>query len=39
MEKKEIDYYIYIDYSENLIGYNIIEKNKVKDFASKNFPI
>lgn len=35
MKKKEIDYYIYIDYSENLIGYNIIEKGKVKDLLPK----
>jgi len=29
--KKEFDYYIFIDYSENLIGYTIIEK------CNKNF--
>ncbi len=33
--KKEFDYYIYIDYSENLIGYTIIEKDKVKDLLLK----
>jgi hypothetical protein len=32
---KEFDYYIYIDYSENLIGYAIIEKEKVKDLLPK----
>lgn len=29
------DYYIYIDYSENLIGYTIIEKEKVKNLLPK----
>jgi len=33
--KKEFDYYVYIDYSENLIGYNIIEKEQVKAILSK----
>lgn len=33
--KKEFDYYIYIDYSENLIGYTIIEKDKVKEIITK----
>jgi len=33
--KKEFDYYIYIDYSENLIGYNIIEKDKIKELLLK----
>ena len=32
---KEFDYYIFVDYSENLIGYSIIEK-KVKRINSKN---
>ena len=27
--KKIIDYYIYIDYSENLVGYNIIERKNL----------
>lgn len=31
----EFDYYIFIDYSENLIGYNIIEKNKIKELLPK----
>lgn len=34
-KKKEFDYYIYIDYSENLIGYSIIEKSKVKELLPK----
>ncbi len=33
--KKEFDYYIYIDYSENMIGYMIVEKNKIKDILPK----
>lgn len=32
---KEFDYYIFIDYSENLIGYNIIEKEKLKGLLPK----
>ncbi|MFH1710685.1 MAG: hypothetical protein ABH840_00050 [Nanoarchaeota archaeon] len=32
---KEFDYYIYIDYSENLIGYTIIEKSKIKYLMKK----
>jgi len=32
---KEFDYYIFIDYSENLIGYNIIRKDKVKELLPK----
>lgn len=32
---KEFDYYIYIDYSEGLIGYIIIEKNNLKEILSK----
>ena len=35
MKKKEIDYYIYIDYSENLIGYSIIKKDKVEMLLPK----
>lgn len=35
MGEKEFDYYIFIDYSENLIGYDIIEKEKLPDFLSK----
>lgn len=32
---KEFDYYIFIDYSENLIGYSIIEKEKLKELFPK----
>jgi hypothetical protein len=32
---KEFDYYIFIDYSENLIGYSIIEKNKLRELLPK----
>ena len=32
---KEFDYYIFIDYSENLIGYNIIEGNKIKEILPR----
>jgi len=32
---KEFDYYIFIDYSENLIGYSIIEKSKIKEILPK----
>lgn len=35
MHKKEFDYYIFIDFSENLIGYNIIEKGKIKELLPK----
>ena len=32
---KQFDYYIYIDYSENLIGYAIINNNKLKELLPK----
>jgi len=35
MGKKEFDYYIFIDYSINLIGYLIIEKKNIKSIISK----
>ena len=35
MGTKEFDYYIYIDYSENLLGYMIIEKIKIDEFIKK----
>ena len=35
MRHKEFDYYIFIDFSENLIGYNIIERDKIKDLLPK----
>jgi len=34
-KKKEFDYYIYIDYSENLIGYSIIESSKIRELLPK----
>lgn len=34
-KKKEFDYYICIDYSENLIGYSIIEKSKIRGLLLK----
>lgn len=33
--KQDFDYYIFIDYSENLIGYAIIDKNKTKEILTK----
>ncbi len=33
--KNEFDYYIFIDYSENLIGYNIIENKKIREILPK----
>ena len=35
VHKKEFDYYIFIDFSENLIGYNIIGKDKVNELLPK----
>ena len=32
---KQFDYYIFIDFSENLIGYNVIDKGKIKELLSK----
>ena len=32
---KEFDYYIFIDYSDNLIGYSIIEKDKIRELLPK----
>lgn len=32
---KEFDYYIFIDFSENLIGYNIIHREKIKELLAK----
>lgn len=32
---KEFDYYIFIDYSENLIGYNIIGRDKIQELIPK----
>ena len=35
MHKDEFDYYIFMDYSENLIGYCIINKEKIKELLLK----
>jgi len=35
MGAKQFDYYIFIDYSEDFIGYNIIEKEKIKEILPK----
>ena len=35
MKESNFDYYIFIDYSENLIGYNIIEKDKINELITK----
>jgi len=34
-QKRVIDYYIFIDYSSDLIGYNIIEKEKIPEILPK----
>jgi hypothetical protein len=34
-QKRVIDYYIFIDYSESLIGYLVIEYPKIKDLLPK----
>jgi hypothetical protein len=35
MRERKFDYYIFIDYSENLIGYNIISKEKIFELLPK----
>ena len=35
MGAREFDYYIFIDYSENFIGYMIIEASKIQEFMPK----
>lgn len=35
MKKEEFDYYIFIDYSEDLIGYIIIDKEKINELFPK----
>ena len=35
MGAKEFDYYVFIDYSENYLGYLIIENGKVREFLPK----
>jgi hypothetical protein len=32
---EEFDYYMFIDYSENLLGYNILEYSKIKELLPK----
>ena len=34
-QKRIIDYYIFIDYSSDLIGYNIIEREKIPEILPK----
>ena len=34
-DRKDYDYYIFLDYSENLVGYNIIEQKKISDLLPK----
>jgi len=35
MKREEFDYYIFMDYSENLIGYIIIDKQKLNELLPK----
>jgi len=35
MGAKEFDYYIFIDYSENYLGYLIIKKEEIREFLPK----
>ena len=35
MGAKEFDYYVFIDYSEGILGYMIIENGKMKDLLPK----
>lgn len=35
MKSRKFDYYIFIDFSENLIGYNIIKNEKINDLLPK----
>jgi hypothetical protein len=35
MKYKEFDYYIFIDFSENILGYLIIEKDKLNELIPK----
>ena len=34
-DRKDYDYYIFLDYSEDLIGYNIIEQKKIIELLPK----
>ena len=35
MGAKEFDYYIFVDYSENYLGYLIIERERIKEFMPR----
>jgi len=35
MGEKEFDFYVFIDYSEDYLGYLVIEGDKIKDFIPK----
>jgi len=35
MGAKQFDYYVFIDYSEDYLGYLIIERDKIKEFLPK----
>lgn len=35
MGAKQFDYYIFVDYSEDFIGYDVIEKEKIKELLPK----
>lgn len=35
MHKEEFDYYIFVDYSENLIGYIVIDKKNITELIPK----
>src|SRR3989338_9205671 len=37
MGAKQFDYYIFVDYSDNLIGYLILEQSNIKNLLSKIF--
>jgi len=34
-DRKDYDYYIFLDYSEDLVGYNIIEQKKIRELLPK----
>ena len=34
-DRKDYDYYVFIDYSENLVGYSIIEQKKIFELLPK----
>jgi len=35
MGAKQFDYYVFIDYSDNFLGYLIVENNKISEFLPK----